>query len=68
MTHMQVYRQMFVGLITKKQKSFERRLGAHIEPLLAQIADGLRDSGRSIGECMCVYVYVRICVYVRMCI
>ena len=48
-TVLKVYRQMFVDLITKKQKSFERRLGAPVEPLLEMIKQGLTDMGRTIG-------------------
>ena len=48
-TVLQVYRAMMLDMIEKKQKSFERRLGADIDPLLEAISVGLQSLGRKIG-------------------
>jgi len=46
---LQVYRSMFVDLITRKMGSFERRLGAKLTPVLAAIETQLATMGKLIG-------------------
>ena len=48
-TVLQVFRVMMLDMIEKKQKSFERKLGAEIDPLLEAISAGLQDLGRKLG-------------------
>ena len=48
-TVLKVYRHMFVKMIDSKQRSFERKLGAPISDLLADISTGLHALGRTIG-------------------
>ncbi len=48
-TVLRVYRSMFIDMIDRKQKSFERRLGAPIEDLLEGISTSLLAIGRTIG-------------------
>ena len=48
-TVLAVYRNMFVEMILRKQRSFERRLGAPINEILKGISDGLLAIGRTIG-------------------
>jgi len=48
-TVLKVYRHMFVKMIDSKQRSFERKLGAPISDLLADISKGLHTLGRTIG-------------------
>jgi hypothetical protein len=46
---LRVYRAMLLDMIEKKQKSFERKLGAPIDGLLQEISSGLEALGRKIG-------------------
>eukprot|EP00605_Chrysophyceae_sp_TOSAG23-4_P001902 GSChrysophyteH1.ASY1.ANO1.2100.1 assembled CDS len=48
-TVLELYRSMFVEMIIRKQRSFERRMGAPIEDLLRDISSGLQAIGRTIG-------------------
>ena len=48
-TVLSVYRRMFIDMIDKKQRSFERLLGAPLDDLLRGISAGLRELGRTIG-------------------
>lgn len=48
-TVLKVYRAMLLDMIEKKQRSYERKLGAEIDTLLQAISAGLEGLGRKIG-------------------
>lgn len=52
LTHMSVltiYRDMFIEMIARKQASFERKLGADMQPLLNLLKEELPKEGKTIG-------------------